>query len=313
MRYLVTGGAGFIGSHLCEALVAQGHDVWVLDDFSTGKRENLAHLPQVNVQVGSITDAELVARMVAQVDGVFHLAAIASVELSRVQWEHTHQVNSTGTVTLLSAISRLEKKIPFVYASSAAVYGDNPALPLTESETPRPLTAYGADKLGNEHHAKVAAQVHGMRSFGLRFFNVFGPRQDPSSPYSGVISIFARRIAQGQGITIYGDGKQTRDFIYVGDVVRALRAAMAHLEASAQPLARVCNACTGTATDLLELAATLGRLCGRTPQISFAAVRLGDIRDSLGSKDLLNKVLSVQAQVSLEEGLRALIDAEAVV
>src|SRR5271156_2673049 len=248
--YLVTGGAGFIGSHLVEALLARGDRVRVLDDLSTGKRENLG--PAAELIVGDVADAACVAGAMQGVDGCFHLAAVASVELGNRDWLGTHPTNLTGAITVFDAARRgtADRTVPVGYGSSAAVYGDPPDLPLAETAATRPLSAYGADKLGCELHARVAAQVHGVRTAGCRFFNVYGPRQDPASPYSGVISIFFDRIGQGQGIIIFGDGGQTRDFVYVADVALALLGAMGQDSAGAH----VFNVCTGKTTSLLELA-----------------------------------------------------------
>ena len=192
--YLVTGGCGFIGSHLCSALRGAGHRVRVLDDLSTGVAANLA--PGADLVRGDVADAGLVRRAMDGAAGCFHLAAIASVERGTRDWLGTHRVNLSGAVAVLEAAARLGG-VPVVYASSAAVYGDCEALPLAEDAPTRPLSAYGADKLGCEQHARVAGVVHGVPTLGLRFFNVFGPRQDPGSPYSGVISIFCERLSRG--------------------------------------------------------------------------------------------------------------------
>jgi UDP-glucose 4-epimerase len=186
-----------------------------------------------------------------------------------------------------------------VYASSAAVYGDNPEIPLAETAAVRPLSAYGADKLGCELHARVAGQVHGVLTVGLRFFNVFGPRQDPKSPYSGVISIFCDRLRAGQGITIFGNGRQTRDFVYVGDVVAALLAAMERLPEGSP----VFNICTGRTTSVLDLAETVGELCGVKPAIQFQPLRAGEIKESRGNPERAAAVLGVRARVDLRSGL----------
>ena len=225
-RFLVTGGAGFIGSHLADALLAAGAAVRVLDDFSTGRRENLD--PRCEVCVGDVADPEAVRTAFAGVDGCFHLAAIASVARGNEDWRGTHRTNQTGTVTVLEA-ARDAGRMPVVYASSAAVYGDLAGAVARETSPCVPLTAYGADKLGSELHARVAHRVHGVPTLGLRFFNVYGPRQDPASPYSGVVSIFAARLARGETLSVHGDGRQTRDFVFVADVVAHLRAAMARL------------------------------------------------------------------------------------
>jgi UDP-glucose 4-epimerase len=189
--------------------------------------------------------------------------------------------------------------VPVIYASSAAVYGANSHLPLAETSATRPLSAYGSDKLGCELHGRVASDVHGVRTAGCRFFNVYGPRQDPGSPYSGVISIFFDRIGRGQGITIFGDGAQTRDFIYVADVVEALIRAMGQESAGAS----VFNVCTGRTTSLLDLATAIGRVFGLTPAIAFAEPRVGDIRNSLGDPAMTRDMLGFSAKFSIEEGL----------
>ena len=221
--YAITGGAGFIGSHLADALLAEGHAVRVLDDFSTGRQANLD--PRCHAFTGDVADPAAVWQVLAGTDGCFHLAAIASVVRSAEAWLSTHRTNQTGTVTVLEAARDLGC-LPVVYASSAAVYGNAGAQAMRENLPPQPLTAYGADKLGSELHARVGWLVHKVPTLGLRFFNVYGPRQDPSSPYSGVISIFARRLADGQAVEVHGTGEQTRDFIFVADVVAHLRAAM---------------------------------------------------------------------------------------
>ena len=230
--YLVTGGAGFIGSHLCDALVRDGHAVRVLDDLSTGRRANLPL--GVELIEGDVADPAAVRAAVAGVDGCFHLAAIASVARGVEDWLGTHRANLTGTITLFDEVRRQPRPVPVVYASSAAVYGDCADLPITEAATKRPLSAYGADKYACELHAVVASHVHHVPTVGLRFFNVYGPRQDPRSPYSGVISIFCERVRRGVAIDIFGNGGQTRDFITVADVVVALRAAHGIAQANTQ-------------------------------------------------------------------------------
>jgi UDP-glucose 4-epimerase len=303
-RFLVTGGCGFIGSHLVDALLARGDSVRVLDDLSTGKRGNLP--PHVEIIVGDVADAALMRECMAGMDGCFHLAAIASVQRSVEDWLGAHRANLTGAISAFDAARQAKagKPIPVVYASSAAVYGDNPNMPLSEEAATRPLTAYGADKLGCELHGRVAHHVHGVPNTGLRFFNVFGPRQDPASPYSGVFAIFARRIGSGQPITINGDGKQVRDFIYVGDVVRHLLASMDNHPAAS----RVFNVCTGRATNLLELAAAIGRVSNKTPDISHGAERPGDIRVSIGNPSAAIAALHVRAETVFETGLAATLE-----
>ena len=303
--YLVTGGCGFIGSHLVDALLADGHRVRILDDLSTGKRSNIPE-DKVKLVIGDIADQPTVRYAMAGVDGCFHLAAIASVQRGNEDWLGTHAVNLTGSVNVFDSArsARDEGSVPVVFASSAAVYGNTEGLPLCEKTAPRPISAYGSDKLGSEQCAAIAGVVHGVPTAGFRFFNVYGPRQDPASPYSGVISIFASRIAAGNSITIFGDGQQSRDFIYVGDVVRHLIAGMENASVEAP----VFNACTGKATNLLELADTIAQLMRAKPEIRFDAPRTGDIRHSLGSPAKATATLGVQVDISLETGLGYLLD-----
>jgi UDP-glucose 4-epimerase len=306
-HYLVTGGCGFIGSHLCDALLATGDRVRILDDLSTGK---LANKPEAAELVeGDVADPACVARALAGTDGCFHLAAIASVEKGNRDWLGTHRSNLTGAIAVFDAARRARggNPIPVVYASSAAVYGDNAQVPLGEDAATRPLSAYGADKLGCELHARVASHVHGVPTVGLRFFNVFGPRQDPSSPYSGVISIFADRLKSGRPIVIFGDGKQTRDFVYVGDVVAALLAAMRVLP----PASPVFNVCTGRATSVLDIAHMIADLCGVTATIEFQPARAGEACVSLGDPARAAPVLGTQAATSLHDGLARLLGSSA--
>jgi len=304
-KYLVTGGCGFIGSHLADSLERDGHGVRVLDDLSTGTRGNLS--ASVELLVGDVADADLVRRAMDGIDGCFHLAAIASVERGNLDWLGTHRANLTGAIAVFDAARRPGGAgIPVVYASSAAVFGDEPRMPLTELSPVRPLSAYGADKLGCELHARVAGVVHGVPTAGLRFFNVYGPRQDPKSPYSGVISIFCDRLGAGQPITIFGDGLQTRDFVYVADVVASLRGAMGSLTGGAKT--SLYNVCTGRSTSVVDLAQTIAGLCGLRAEITFAPPRAGEIRVSLGSPDRLKIELGVACDTDIADGLRATLD-----
>jgi UDP-glucose 4-epimerase len=298
--YLVTGGCGFIGSHLADALVQRGDAVRILDDLSSGKRENVPAC--ASLIEGDVADPATVAMAARGIDGIFHLAAVASVERANQDWLGAHRTNLTGAITVLDAARRASvggAPVPVVYASSAAVFGANQHMPLSENSATRPLSAYGADKLGCEHHAYVAGYVHGVPTCGLRLFNVYGPRQDPHSPYSGVISIFCERLTAGLPVTVYGDGEQYRDFVYVSDVVRALLAAM---RGAALPGA-VFNVCTGRATSLLALAATIGALLSVAPRVEHAAPRKGDVRASLGDPARCRKALGFSAIVALREGL----------
>ena len=295
-RYLITGGLGFIGGHLAHALCQAGHSVRILDDLSTGHRKNAPGTCEV--QIGDVADPAAVAHAMTGMTGCFHLAAIASVERSNEVWAACHRVNLGGTVNILEA-ARDAGKVPVVYASSAAVYGEHPEGPLTEDSATRPLNAYGADKLGGEFHAAVAMRLHGVRTTALRFFNVYGPGQDPNSPYSGVISIFGQRIMAGEPVVIHGDGRQCRDFVYVGDVVHYLVAAMA--TASTHPL--ILNVCTGRATSIRVLFDVLCDVLGRQVPITRGAARAGDIRQSLGDPRLAGGALGVAARTTLHEGL----------
>ncbi len=302
--YLITGGAGFIGSHLADALLAQGHRVRILDDFSTGRIENVD--PSCEILRGDVADPGAVRRALQGTAGCFHLAAIASVVRANEQWLATHRVNLGGTITVLDA-ARALGGLPVVYASSAAIYGDAKGV-AHEAMAPAPLTAYGADKLGSELHARVAGLVHGVPTLGLRFFNVYGPRQDPASPYSGVISIFAQRVGERAAIAIHGDGRQTRDFVFVADVVAHLGAAMRLLGAGEANLPPVLNVCTAQETSVLDLAATLGALGGSTPAVIHHPARAGDIRRSVGSPALAAATLGIRAGIALHNGLAATLE-----
>ncbi|MBF0308965.1 MAG: NAD-dependent epimerase/dehydratase family protein [Magnetococcales bacterium] len=296
-HYLVTGGCGFIGSHLVEALLAAGHRVRVLDDLSTGKLENLP--PGVDFRRGDVAEEADVARAMEEVEGCFHLAAISSVARSNEAWFETHRVNLGGAIRVFEAAKRCGG-LPVVYASSASLYGNAGPLPLSETTLPRPLTAYGADKFGCELHARAASHVHGVPTVGFRFFNVYGPRQDPRSPYSGVISIFIDRLLNDQVLMIHGDGQQVRDYVYVGDVVRFLLAGMKRAPREAE----VYNVCSGHGVSLLELIATLGEVSGLTPRTVNVAPRPGDIRASIGDPTLGRTTLGLTCQTPMSVGLK---------
>ena len=304
-HYLVTGGAGFIGSHLCDALIAKGHRVSVLDDLSSGKRENLQEA--VELIEGDCGDMLPIEALLNEISGVFHLAAIASVPQSLEHWSETSRVNQFAFITLLEALKLY--KTPVVYASSAATYGDPDGsyLPIQETTPTIPLTPYGIDKLGCEQHARIATDQFDIPTMGLRFFNVYGPRQDPKSPYSGVISIFQDRLSQGKPVTIFGDGSQSRDFIYVADVVNHLMASMQRLQETPKPEAKVLNVCTGTQTTVLELAETMAEVGDYDLTVNHAPQRAGDIVHSLGAPELAQSVLEVKAGYDLRAGLAELL------
>lgn len=301
-RFLITGGCGFIGSHLVDALIENGDEVVILDKLTTGKRE-YKHL-DAELVVGDITDYTLVEKAIADVDGVFHLAAIASVERSKQEWLRAHTVNLSATVNIFDSVSRLDKKIPVVYTSSAAVYGDNEHVPLTEESHTYPLSAYGADKLGCEFHAKVAWEVHGIPNIGLRPFNVYGPRQDASSPYSGVIALFSSRIPRGEPVTIYGTGEQVRDFVYVDEMVAAYVAAMEKCTSGYE----VVQVCTGIKHSINELADIIAKISGVKANKIHEDARIGDIKLSVGDPNKMEKLLGIKAHTDLEEGLRMMLE-----
>ena len=301
MDILVTGGAGFIGSHLVDRLVGDGHRVTVLDNLSTGKRANL-HPSAVLVE-GDVADAALVQSLVARAQAVFHLAAVASVEACTKDWLNAHRTNLTGSVTVFDAAAKAGG-VPVIYASSAAVYGDNPKLPLAEDARLQPLSAYGLDKLSAERYAAIATGFHQVPTAGLRFFNVYGPRQDAASPYSGVISSFMVRARSGQPLTIFGDGAQTRDFIYVTDAVELLICAYRHL--ARHPEAVIINGCTGRETSLVQLADGISRVLVKPVTVTHGTARVGDIRHSLGATQHAQALLGFTARTSLADGLAQL-------
>jgi UDP-glucose 4-epimerase len=298
-RFLVTGGAGFIGSHLVDALLDEGHAVRVLDDLSSGRRENLPQ--QVELTEADVTDSVAVDRALNGVDGCFHLAAIASVSRSHREWLRTHQVNLTGTINVFDRArpSRRRREVPVVYASTAAIYGNCGSFPVDEESPAAPLSAYGADKHACELHARVAGAIHGVPTVGLRFFNLYGPRQDPMSRYSGVISIFADRLLRGEPVEIFGDGEQARDFTYVSDAVCALRRAMR----AATTSAFVFNVCTGKATSVWGLAQTMAELCGTELIAHRRPARCGEVRISIGDPQRAVQQLGFTAQTTLSDGL----------
>lgn len=300
MKILVTGGCGFIGSHLVRALLEQGHAVRVVDDLSSGKRESLPEAAQF-IQ-GDVVDDALFASALEEVEAVYHLAAIASVERSRTDWYRAHQVNSGGIVNLLHHIAQSGRKTPVVFASSAAIYGDCKELPISEAARPSPLSAYGADKLANEYHAKVAVDLHGIPTAGMRFFNVYGPGQDPSSPYSGVVSIFMEKARLGEKLTVLGDGAQSRDFVYVRDVVDGLQRAMAALK-NGKLHHGVFNIGTGQSITVRELAQQVCALAATGSTIHYGPARQGEVRFSCSDISKAKQAFGFAPSCSLAEGL----------
>ncbi len=303
-RFLVTGGAGFIGSHLVEALCNDGHSVRVLDDLSSGNSDNIPRA--VEFIKADVADPDIVGRAFDGVDGCFHLAAIASVERCNREWLRAHQVNLTGTINVFNEAraARRHGEIPVVYASSAAVYGDRHTAPAAENSFAEPLSAYGADKRGCELHARAAGITHDVRTTGLRFFNLYGPRQDTRSPYSGVIAIFIDRLRRGEPVEIFGDGRQVRDFTFIADGVTALRRAMA----AASVRAPVFNVCTGNGTTVHRLAETVAALCGSALRIDQRPRRCSEVQISIGDPRHAAGELGFRARTALVDGLASTIE-----
>jgi UDP-glucose 4-epimerase len=295
-NYLVTGGAGFVGGHLCDALLAAGHGVRVVDDFSTGRRDNLDHAAEL--LEGDVRDAVLMTHALEEMDGVFHLAAIAAVSQCNEELYNSHSVNLGAWVQLLELVKA--RPVPLVVMSSAAVYGEQQVMPITEDAPLKPINPYGADKLGCELHGRAAAEVHGLNVRAFRAFNIYGPRQQPGSAYSGVISIFMDAIGQGLPIRLFGDGEQTRDFVFVGDVVKVLMAAMQQPWRGFERY----NICTGHAVTVNELAAQLEAIIGNHVPHEHRGARAGDIRHSLGSNKALKDALGFVPEILIAEGLR---------
>jgi UDP-glucose 4-epimerase len=302
-RYLVTGGAGFIGSHLVDSLIADGHEVRVLDDLSTGTRGNLGST--VDLQIADVADKDAAREALDGVDGCFHLAAIASVERGRREWLRTHAVNLSATINIFDEVRQIQNlkrtQLPLVYASSAAVYGEPLEVPIPECAPTNPINAYGADKLGCDLHAEVGRRIHDLRIVGLRFYNVYGPRQDPQSPYSGVISVFCERISKGLPVKVYGDGQQVRDFVFVEDTVRALRLAMESARNGHK--AGIFNVCSGIGTSINALGAAICSIKGRPFSATYLPPRRGDIRVSIGNPTLADRQLNFRTRISLVDGL----------
>lgn len=305
---LVTGGAGFIGSHIAGALLERGDSVRVFDNFSTGKRENLAGLARENhggrleLLEADMRDPAQVKDAMSGIEVVFHEAAFVSVLESMEKPQDCFDVNVTGTCTLLEA-ARQAGVCRVVIASSAAVYGDSTALPLKEQEAPRPMSAYAVSKCADEMYGALYSRSFGLEVCSLRYFNVYGPRQRPDSMYAAAVPIFIRRLLDKKAVTIFGDGKQTRDLIYVGDVVRANLIAAEHPAAAGQVL----NICTGQATGILELLDVLRRIFPRVAAPAFAGRRAGDIYASVGSAAKAEEIIGFRASTALEEGLRATV------
>ncbi|MEQ8765767.1 MAG: SDR family oxidoreductase [Planctomycetota bacterium] len=299
-RFLVTGGAGFVGSHLVEALVARGESVRVVDDFSSGKRENLPQSSSsLEIVEADIRDLDAVRAVVDGCEVIFHEAGRPSVSRSIQDPLTSHEVNATGTLNLLVAgqdagVRRL------VYAGSSSAYGGSELLPKSEAHRESPLSPYAVSKLAGEHYCRVAAHLGQIETVILRYFNIFGPRQDASSPYSGVISLFATSLLRGEAPKILGDGDQTRDFTYIENVVSA------NLAAAERPVEPgvIINVGCGERTSINELCRVLQEIIGQEVEAEYGPARAGDPRDSLADITRLLNVLGVEPKIQLEEGLR---------
>ncbi len=301
--YLVTGGAGFIGSHLAEELVRRGHRVRVLDNLSTGKRRNLEHVPGIELIEGDLADLDACARAVQEVDYVLHQGAIPSVPRSVSDPIGSNRSNIDGSLNILVA-ARDAGVRRLVYAGSSSAYGDTPTLPKREEMPTRPLSPYALQKLVAEQYCQMFTALYGLETVTIRYFNVFGPRQDPGSPYSGVISLFSTALLEGRRPTIYGDGEQTRDFTYIANVVDGVLRACEAPAASGE----VINVATGGRISLNVLLETMNRLCGTAIAPVYAEARQGDVRDSQADIGKAKSLLGYEPTVDLEEGLRRTLE-----
>lgn len=297
---VVTGGAGFIGSHLVEALLAEGRPVRVVDNLATGKIANLGHLAGRYEWVeGDLTSFEVAKKAMEGAEYVFHQAAIPSVPRSVREPLESHAAGPTATINVLEA-ARLAGAKRVMFAASSSAYGDTDELPKHEEMFPRPLSPYAAGKLAGEHYVRVYARTMGLDGVCLRYFNIFGPRQDPSSPYSGVISVFATKMAKGERPVIFGDGSQTRDFTYVANAVLANLTAMKHPKPL---LGETYNVGTGGRTSLLDLVAALNKIYGKDLKPDFQPTRAGDVRDSQACLQRIAAAIGYKPIVDFEEGL----------
>jgi len=304
--YLVTGGAGFIGSSIARALIARGDGVRIIDNFSTGKRENLTEIAdRIELLEGDIRDDKLLAKAIGGVEVVYHEAAIASVPQSMAEPLENHAVNATGTMRVLEAARRAGVR-RVVYAASSAAYGDEPTLPKVETMAPAPISPYGATKLAGEVAMQVYARAFGLETVCLRYFNVFGPRQDPKSEYASVIPKFITVALSGKQPRIFGDGKQSRDFCHIDNVVEANFAAAAADAARAS--GGVFNVGCGESIDLNRVVALIGDILGKKLEAIHEPERAGDIKHSWGDVSAARAALGFKASVSFTEGLRRTIE-----
>ncbi len=304
-HFLVTGGAGFIGSHIVDELLRRGERVRVLDNLATGKRENLAHCRErIEFIDGDIRDLDTCRSACDGIDFVLHQAALGSVPRSLEDPLTSHEVNVTGTLKMLLAARDAGVK-RFVYAASSSTYGDHPGLPKVEERIGNPLSPYAVTKYADELYARVFGRCYGLETIGLRYFNVFGPRQDPFSQYAAVIPLFVSALLRGQPPTINGDGEQTRDFTFVGNAVAANLLAC---EAPAAAIGEVFNIACGQRTSLNALYAELQKLLGSAIDPVYGPERRGDVRDSLADIEKAGRLLNYEGKIKFREGLRISID-----
>jgi UDP-glucose 4-epimerase len=304
MNVFITGGAGFIGSHIAEALVADGHRVRIFDNLSSGHLSNLDHLKdRVEFVRGDVRDRAALGTAMQGMTHCFHEAALVSVFESVEKPFDNHDINMSGTLNVLQA-ARDAGVQRVVFASSAAIYGNDPELPKRETMRPQPASPYAAGKITGEYYLSIFAQLYGVQTVSLRYFNVFGPRQDPKSMYSGVISKFTDDVKAGRAPTIFGDGQQTRDFVFVKDVVQANLKAMFGKQVGA---GEACNVATGHTASLLDMVRVLGELTGRTITPNFKDARKGDIQHSSADIAKARQMLGYEPKFTLKTGLQALL------
>lgn len=303
---LVTGGAGFIGSYSVDLLLEEGYRVLVLDNLSSGKLPNLnLKSPHLEFIEGDILDYPLVEKLVYRSDAVLHLAAIPSVLKSIQEPVYCFQVNMQGFLHVLTAVQKSSRMMPFVYASSAAIYGDAKELPCRDDQplSTKPLSPYGLQKMNNENYAHLYDRLYGIKSIGLRYFNVYGERQDPKSPYSGVISLFLDAYHKQKKLIVYGDGTQSRDFIHVSDVARANLLALKTKNDSTSAV----NIATGKGQTLLRLINCIEAAGEKKAQIHYADDRDGDIKHSYATVQIAENLFGFKSTVDLEEGMRKMV------
>ncbi|MFA6001191.1 MAG: NAD-dependent epimerase/dehydratase family protein [Thermoleophilia bacterium] len=303
MNILITGGAGFVGSHTTELFVKDGHKVRIVDDFSSGTRDNLTPVTgEIELIDLDIRNYEALESACDGIDAILHLAAISSVEKSIHEPLMTHEVNATGSLNIIEAARRKSVR-RVILASSAAIYGDHDELPKTENTPVQPNSLYAWHKLTGEFYGRTYGELYGIEFLALRYFNVYGTRQDPKSPYSGVLSIFVDRSLKGEPLTIHGDGGQTRDFIHVSDVAKTNLLAVD----ADWPLPQIINVATGRETRIIDAAGIIQGAAASQAGLVYASPRTGDIRRSFATCDLLEKSLGYRPLIDIEDGLTDLV------